>query len=445
METASILEAYQRSTELPALAAQPLAPVGPESWPHRPERTGRVRPRYLTWKGPVLGGLVVGGLGSGVSYGVSLWHYYQIHVSTDNATVVGHVLPISAQVSGPVAAVLVENGQHVTAGQAVVQLEPQHFAARVSQTEEAVTIATARVQQAVADVRFLEEQTRNETTRASAAVREAQSGVDEVQQQVHNAQTQIQVREAAVAAAATQGQQARLEVAVQACQRLHGLSADGIVPRQQLDEAAGVVRVRRAEMQGGESQLRQAQSELARAQREWQGRRKEVDKARARVEIMQAQSTGVAALLKQAQVEREQARKQLADTTVRAPVAGMIARTRVEPGQGIKDGQPLLALVPLEQVWVEAHFKETQLGVMRPGHAATLHIDAYPGEVFHGVVDSLSPGTGSIFSLLPPENATGNSIKVVQRVTVRITVDPASLHGLVLRPGMSVIATVQTL
>jgi membrane fusion protein (multidrug efflux system) len=233
------------------------------------------------------------------------------------------------------------------------------------------------------------------------------------------------------------------------------------VSRQQLEEAEGTLRVRRAELQAGASQLQHAQSELARAHAEQQGRLKEVDKARARLEAMQAQLIGSQAqkqtlamkraqvkvaesLLKQAQIDREQARKQLADTTVSVPMAGTIARKRVEPGQSIREGQPLLALVPLEQIWVEAHFKETQLRDIHPGQAVTLHVDTYPGKVFRGVVASLSPGTGAIFSLLPPENATGNFVKVVQRVTVHITVDTASLHGLVLRPGMSVVATVQT-
>ena len=463
MATPSIPEGHQSPS---GLLEHPARPVEREDT----ENTHWLRGQRLTLQAPgrmrkwlLRAGLVMSGFGGALWYGIPLWHYYQTHVSTDNAAVVGAVIPISAHVSGLVVAVLVENGQHVTPGQTVVQLDPDTFAARMAQAEEAVTVATMRLQQAVAEVHFVEEHSRSETARASATVREAQSALEEAQQHTTNAQAQIQGREAVVAAAAAaiRGQQARLEVAVTSVQRLQSLSAEGLVSRQQLEEAEGTLRVRRAELQAGASQLQHAQSELARAHAEQQGRLKEVDKARARLEAMQAQLIGSQAqkqtlamkraqvkvaesLLKQAQIDREQARKQLADTTVSVPMAGTIARKRVEPGQSIREGQPLLALVPLEQIWVEAHFKETQLRDIHPGQAVTLHVDTYPGKVFRGVVASLSPGTGAIFSLLPPENATGNFVKVVQRVTVHITVDTASLHGLVLRPGMSVLATVQT-
>jgi membrane fusion protein (multidrug efflux system) len=122
----------------------------------------------------------------------------------------------------------------------------------------------------------------------------------------------------------------------------------------------------------------------------------------------------------------------------------MIAKKNLETGQVVQAGRPLLAVVPLEDVWVEAHFKETQLQYIRPGQKATLKVDAYPGQVFTGTVVSISPGTGAVFSLLPPENATGNFVKVVQRVTVKIALAPSPQQDAVLRPGMSVIATVAT-
>ena len=125
-------------------------------------------------------------------------------------------------------------------------------------------------------------------------------------------------------------------------------------------------------------------------------------------------------------------------------MAGVIARKHVEVGQVVQAGRPVLAVAPLDHLWVEANFKETQLRHMRPGQQATLHVDAYPGQVFMGTVDSLSPGTGSVFSLLPPENATGNCVKVVQRLPVTILLDTLAFSPFILRPGMSVIATVTT-
>jgi membrane fusion protein (multidrug efflux system) len=116
----------------------------------------------------------------------------------------------------------------------------------------------------------------------------------------------------------------------------------------------------------------------------------------------------------------------------------------LEVGQVVQAGRPLLAIVAVQRIWVEANFKETQLRSMRPGQRATLHVDAYPDQIFTGLVESISPGAGSVFSLLPPENATGNFVKIVQRIPVKIILDDAAQGGPVLRPGMSVLATVTT-
>lgn len=150
------------------------------------------------------------------------------------------------------------------------------------------------------------------------------------------------------------------------------------------------------------------------------------------------------AVVQQRQADLDYAELQLEYTVVRASVAGVIAKHNVEIGQVVQAGRPLMAIVPLQNVWVEANFKETQLRLMRPGQKATLKVDAYPGEVFKGSIQSISPGTGAVFSLLPPENATGNFVKIVQRVPVKIVLDQASYNGFALRPGMSVIAMVAT-
>ena len=162
------------------------------------------------------------------------------------------------------------------------------------------------------------------------------------------------------------------------------------------------------------------------------------------VAIEEAEVKVAQALLQQAEADLAYARLQLQYTTLKAPVAGVIAKRNLEVGQVVQPGRPLMAMVPLQEVWVEANFKETQLQHMRPGQRATLRVDAYPDEILTGTVESLSPGTGSVFSLLPPENATGNFVKVVQRVPVKIRLEPVSPPGVTLRPGMSVVATVNT-
>jgi len=221
--------------------------------------------RWQNRKRLVLYACLLGGLGVGAFYGVQLWQYYDTHESTDDAYVVGDIVPISPRVNGTVLLVHVEEHQPVAAGQLLAQLDPRDLSIRVAQAESAVAVA-----------------------------------------------------------------------------------------------------------------------------------------------------------------------------------AGMVARKRLEVGQVVQAGRPVLAIVPLEHVWVEANFKETQLKRMRPGQKVALQVDAYRGQAYTGTVESIGPGTGAVFSLLPPENATGNFVKVVQRVPVKIRFDPPASPQTVLRPGLSVIATVTT-
>jgi membrane fusion protein (multidrug efflux system) len=244
-------------------------------------------------------------------------------------------------------------------------------------------------------------------------------------------------------------------------ERSQQLLADGVVAQQQFDESESALRAAQAERLASRQKLTQAQREVERTQVELRMQRQAVERVRARVAearalmagseanrqnvaIKQAQVEVARAMLQQQQADLAYAKLQLDYTTLRAPMAGVIAKQSVEVGQVVQAGRPLLAVVPLHHVWVEANFKETQLQHMRPGQKAMLKVDAYPGEVFQGTVESISPGTGSVFSLLPPENATGNFVKVVQRIPVKIVLADTSPRGSQLRPGMSVIATVTT-
>ncbi|MDE0205098.1 MAG: HlyD family secretion protein, partial [Candidatus Tectomicrobia bacterium] len=203
--------------------------------------------------------------------------------------------------------------------------------------------------------------------------------------------------------------------------------------RRELDAAKADQLLKQETVQGEEASVAEAQALLDGSQAQHQN-----------VAIEEAEVKVAQALLQQAEADLAYAGLQLQYTTLKAPVAGVIAKKNLEVGQVVQPGRPLMAMVPLQEVWVEANFKETQLQHMRPGQRATLHVDAYPDEILTGTVESLSPGTGSVFSLLPPENATGNFVKVVQRVPVKIRIEPVSSPGVTLRPGMSVIATVNT-
>ena len=411
----------------------------------------------------VLYGLLVVLLGISTPYGWQLWQYYRTHESTDDAYVVGDIVPVSPQINGTVLAVHVVDNQPVEAAQLLAQLDPRDFEVRVKQVEAAVAVAAANLRRAEIEVHLTQESTSTDTERTSATLRGAQIATQEAQQSTAEAAARLRTTEAAVAAAAAEVDMwhARMDMAQAEFARMQALRTDGVVSQQQFDTSDSALKSARAQWRASQQRLAQAQAEVERARVDLQGRQHAVERSHAHtaeaqavlagaqanrqtVDIKQAQVETARALLQQAQADLDAARLQLSYTTLRAPVAGVIARKRVEVGQVVQAGRPMLAVVPLEHIWVEANFKETQLRHMRPGQPATLHVDAYPDHVFTGTIESLSPGTGSVFSLLPPENATGNFVKVVQRLPVKILLDTSASSQFALRPGMSVIATVTT-
>jgi membrane fusion protein (multidrug efflux system) len=399
----------------------------------------------------------------GTPYGLQLWRYYQVHETTDDAYVTGDIVPISARVSGTVMTVYASEHQQVEDGQLLAELDPDDFAARVVQAKAIVAVAAARLQHAELKVLLTQDSTSNDTVRTGASLRAAQSALREAQHGAEKAEARLRTWEAAVAAAQADvdTQDVHVAMAQTGFDRMKNLLNDGVVAQQQFDQALSALQAAEAEKRAKSETLQQTREELDAAKADLslkqemvQGEEELVAEAQATVEGSQAQHQSVdiqeaevkvaQALLQQAEADLAYARLQLQYTTLKAPVAGVVAKKNLEIGQVVQPGRPLLALVPLQEVWVEANFKETQLQYMRPGQRATLQVDAYPEEVFSGTVESLSPGTGAIFSLLPPENATGNFVKVVQRVPVKIRIEPSASPGVMLRPGMSVIATVNT-
>ncbi len=399
----------------------------------------------------------------GIPYGWRLWQYYQIHETTDDAYVVGDIIPGSARVSGTVSAVHVREHQNVEAGQLLANLDPRDFELRVQQAASAVAVAEARLHRAKLEVPLAQESTSSDTARTNATLRGTRSSLQETRHRAEETRAILRTREAAVAEAKAEVDrgQARLDLARMGYNRAQQLFADGIVAQQRFDEADGALRAAQAAWRVSQQKLAQARSEVERANVDLRMQLQAAKRAQAQVAaaqallagsqanrrsvgIKQAQVQVAEALRQQAQADLEYAEQQLAYTTLRAPVAGIIAKKNLEVGQVVQAGRPLLAIVPLQHVWVEANFKETQLHHMRPGQKARLEIDTFPGRVFTGSVESISPGTGAVFSLLPPENATGNFVKIVQRVPVKIVLDTTSRSDVVLRPGMSVYATVKT-
>ena len=443
-------------------ASSPSSPQGVNEDPTDAPRLAGSRPAWLRKRvlGPLLCLILIA---VGTPYGLQLWRYYQTHETTDDAYVIGDIVPISARVSGTVVAVHAAKHQQVEGGQLLAELDPDDFAARVVQAEALVAVAQARLRHAELQVQLTQDSTSNDTVRTGATLLAAQSALREAQHGAEKAEAHLRTWEAAVAAAEADvdTQDVHLVMAQTGFERVENLLNDGVVAQQQFDQANSALQAARAEKRAKEENLRQTRSELERAKVDLRRqqetvRREEAQVAEAQallegsqaqrqsVDIQQAEVKVAQALLQQAEADLAYARLQLQYTALKAPVAGVVAKKNLEMGQVVQPGRPLLALVPIQDVWVEANFKETQLQHMRPGQRATLHVDAYPDEVLSGTVESLSPGTGAVFSLLPPENATGNFVKVVQRVPVKIRIEPSASPGVMLRPGMSVIATVNT-
>ncbi len=223
------------------------------------------------------------------------------------------------------------------------------------------------------------------------------------------------------ARAALQSAKVRFEQAVVDLNRAEKLFARDVLPKEQLDRLTTAKRVSEAQLKEAEEALRRAQTEAGLA----------------------VKSGGKAKIL-QRKAQLDEAELQLSYTKIYAPIDGYITRKSIETGVNIQAGQPLMALVPLQDAWITANYKERQITWLKPGQKVQFSVDAYPGKIFNGTVDSIMAGTGAAFSLLPPENATGNYVKVVQRVPVKISIDKKSDPERLLRVGMSVIPVVNT-
>jgi len=383
-----------------------------------------------------------------LAVGGYFWRHGRNRESTDDAQVDGHIAPISAKVSGSVREVLVDLNQHVKAGQVLVRLDPRDYQARVDQARAAVTVAEAQAHAAQVGVPLTRATTASGTSGAAAQVAAAQAEYQRSQVATQQAQTSgIAAAQANVAQAEANNRRAQADL-----ERMRPLIAKQEISQQQFDAYAAAAQVAAAQLRAAQEQLNAARQSVDNAQAASQTALARVEQARAglqesranqqQVNVSSAQAQSANAVIQQARANLAAAELDLSYTTIVAPIDGVVTNKNVEPGQIVQPGQGLMTIVPLNDVWVTANFKETQLRDVRPGQRAEVKVDMYDRTI-PGRVESISGATGGRMSLLPPENATGNFVKVVQRIPVKIVFEHLP-DGVVLRPGMNVDATIFT-
>ena len=325
---------------------------------------------------------------AGAVWGVGKWQYGRTHVSTDNAQVDGHIVPVIAKVGGYVQAVYVDDNQSVERGDTVVVIDPSELKVKVAEAQADLAAA-----------------------QASAGT---EGEVGQVEAEASASRARREALESRLASARANADRASKDLA-----RVQELAEKQIASKQQLDAAKAAATA--------------AEAEVSALQRD-------IVAARASESSAGAAGRGATARLAKAQAALERAELDLSYATVTAPVSGKVSRTQVEVGQLVQPGQPLGAVVADSSIWVTANLKETEMTDVHVGESVEFEVDAYPGCTAQGTVESVSPATGSKFALLPPDNATGNFTKVVQRVPVRIAIGEGCGAERPLRPGMSVIA-----
>ena len=401
--------------------------------------------------------LVLGGLG----FAGYLWYYWQRHVSTDDAYVTAHISPVSARIPGTVTEVLVADNQDVKAGAALVRLDPKDYEVALALARAASETAQADLENALVNVPLTDETTGSLVRQAEAALAAAHDASEAAEHNVEERRSRLQAKQAAVAAAeaAVRVFQAQLQQARQDRDRMKQLVSEGAVAQQDFDHAQAAFEGAQASLEAIRQQVVQAQQDglqaaaavrtqtagLAQARQRAQEAAAALANSRSQrqqVKARQAQVDAARSRLSQASANLRQAELNLQYTTIRAPAGGRVTKKAVEVGQVVQPGQPLLSTVDLDDVWVVGNYKETQLTRVRAGQPAAIVVDTYPGLVFRARVDSIQAGSGAVFSLLPPENATGNFVKVVQRVPVKLVFEPGENSRHLLVPGMSVVPTI---
>ena len=380
---------------------------------------------------------------------IPIWAYYSVRESTDDAQVDGHVVPISPRISGTILSVLVNDNQPVRAGQELVRLDPADYQVAQSQAEANLANAEASTTESEVNLPLTNINTRSQVSTSSTQVDEGRAGVASAEQAVKAAQARVGSANFALAQA-----QANYVKSQRDLERYKDLVSKDEISKQDYDAAVAAAAANAAQVDSAKSAITEAQHNLdqgvaelgqakARLATALVQQRQSQEIRPKQVAVSQARFKSAQAQIRQRQADVDQAKLNMGYTVIRAPVDGIVSRKTAEPGTQVSPGQQIMALVPLDDIWVTANFKETQLKKMRVGQKVEVEVDTYgSSHKFVGHVDSIAAASGARFSLLPPENATGNFVKVVQRVPVKLVLEPGENRQHLLLPGMSVVPTV---
>lgn len=360
--------------------------------------------------------------------GFFLWRYFNSYESTDDAQIDGHLNPVSARITGHVQDLLVDDNQYVNLGQKLVQIDPRDYQVLVDQAKAAYNDALATARAAGVNVPITSTSTTSQLSSADAELEAARAAYLAAKQQYDAANAQVTQAEA-------NNVKAQNDLA-----RYQQLVSKQEISQQEFDQAnaaaqagAAGVDAARAQAAAAQQQIKAAGGRVAQAEADVRSART----APEQVAVIRSRAQSAEATVEQKKAALDQAQLNLDYTAIISPVNGAVTNRTVEVGQNVQPGQELMRIINLDDIWVTANFEETQLRKMRVGQTVTIHVDT-TGQDYKGHVQSIAGASGSITSLLPPENATGNFVKVVQRIPVKITFDRGETKQHLLRPGMSV-------
>jgi membrane fusion protein (multidrug efflux system) len=379
---------------------------------------------------------------------IGAYFFYAGSESTDDAQVDGHITQVAARVGGTVRLINVTDNQHVKQGDVLVQIVPDDYQIAVDRAAADLADAQAAAQVADVGVPMAATTTASETQSAGGGLEQARAGITMAEGDLEGSKARLGAAQAHQREKQADAARAALDV-----ERFKGLVAKDEISRQQYDNAVAASDAARAAADAAGADVTAAQHNVEMAAGRMTQAHAGESQAQAalsatrtgpqQVAVTRARAAAAAARVQQAQAALSQAKLNLDYTTVKAPADGIVSKKSVEAGQVVQAGQPLLAVVQLDDVWVTANYKETQLRNMRVGQRAVVSVDAL-GRKFPAHMDSIAPATGAKFSLLPAENATGNFVKVVQRVPVKLIFEPGADPDHLLKPGLSATATVNT-